>query len=47
VLNGDESMSRWRERCVAWRDELFMQADLVTQLLAFAHAKRLAVAAKI
>lgn len=47
VLNGDESMSRWRERCVAWRDELFLQADLATQLLAFAHAKRLAGAAKI
>ncbi len=47
VLNGDESMSRWRERCEAWRDALFMQADLVTQLLAFAHAKRLAGAAKI
>lgn len=47
VLNGDESMSRWRERCTSWRDELFMQADLVTQLLAFVHAKRLAGAAKI
>jgi len=40
-------MWRWRERCEAWRDELFLQADLATQLLAFAHAKRLAGAAKI
>jgi len=47
VLNGNESMWRWRERCEAWRDELFLQADLATQLLAFAHAKRLAGAAKI
>ena len=47
VLNGGESMSRWRERCALWRDELFLQADLATQLLAFVHAKRLAGAAKI
>jgi hypothetical protein len=47
ALNGDESMSRWRERCALWRDELFMQADLVTQLLSFAHARRVAGAAKI
>ena len=47
VLNGNESMSRWRERCEALRDELFLQADLASQLLAFAHAKRLAAAAKI
>ncbi len=47
VLNGDEPMLSWRERCEAWRDELFLQADLATQLLAFAHAKRLAGAAKI
>ena len=47
VLNSDESMSRWRERCASWRDELSMQPDLVTQLLRFAHAKRVAGAAKI
>ncbi len=47
VLNGDDSMSLWRERCASWRDELFRQADLATQLLAFAHARRLAGAAKI
>jgi uncharacterized repeat protein (TIGR03837 family) len=47
VLNCNESMSRWRERCAAWRDELFMQADLAAQLLAFANAKRFTAAAKI
>jgi uncharacterized repeat protein (TIGR03837 family) len=47
VLNCDESMLNWRERCASWRDELFMQPDLVTQLLAFANAKRFALAAKI
>ena len=47
VLNCGESMSRWRARCEVWREELFMQADLATQLLAFARAKRLAGAAKI
>jgi uncharacterized repeat protein (TIGR03837 family) len=47
VLNCDESMLIWRERCAAWRDELFMHPDLVTQLLAFANARRFAVAAKI
>ena len=47
LLNCDESMSRWRERCDSWRDELFMQPDLATQLLSFAHARRVAGAAKI
>lgn len=47
LLNSPSSMPAWQHLCIAWRSDLMAQADLATQLMAFANVKSSLQQAKI